>query len=156
VTAPTSSTGGILPRRYDDLPLNLDSVTLVLLRRGPRATEFTEAELDALQERHLAYLDEMRRRGHMAAAGPFSDQPDESLRGICLYVTDLEETRRLAEGDPSVRAGRLTVDVMRWSFLRREVVFPRRGDPVILDMAELFVAPTPGPGNSDGGDVELP
>lgn len=108
--------------------MNLDSVTLVLLRRGPRAAEFNEKELDDLQERHLAYLDEMRRRGHMAAAGPFSDQPDESLRGICLYVTDLEETRRLAEDDPSVRAGRLTVHVMRWSFLRGDVVLPRRGD----------------------------
>lgn len=108
--------------------MNLDSVTLVLLRRGPRAAEFNEKELDDLQERHLAYLDEMRRRGHMAAAGPFSDQPDESLRGICLYVTDLEETRRLAEDDPGVRAGRLTVHVMRWSFLRGDVVLPRRGD----------------------------
>jgi uncharacterized protein YciI len=138
------------------IPVNLDSVTLVLLRRGPRAAEFTEEELDHLQERHLAYLDEMRRRGHMVAAGPFSDQPDESLRGICLYVTNLEETRRLAEDDPGVRAGRLTVDVMRWSFLRGEVVLPRRGEPVILDVAELFVAATPGPGNSEGGDVELP
>jgi uncharacterized protein len=136
--------------------VNLASVTLVLLRRGPRAAEFTEEELNHLQERHLAYLDEMRRRGHMAAAGPFSDQPDETLRGICIYVTDLEETRRLAEGDPSVRAGRLTVDVLRWSFLRGEVVLPRRGDPVLLEPGELFVAATPGPGNSDGGDVELP
>jgi uncharacterized protein len=109
--------------------VNVDSVTLVLLRRGPRADELSQEELDDLQERHLAYLDEMRRRGHMAAAGPFGDQPDQSLRGICLYLTDLEETRRLAEGDPSVRAGRLTVDVMRWSFLRGDVVLPRRGDP---------------------------
>ena len=108
--------------------MTLDSVTLVLLRRGPRADEFTEEELDDLQERHLAYLDEMRRRGHMAAAGPFSEQPDETLRGICLYVTDLDETRGLAEGDPSVQAGRLTVDVLRWSFLRGEVLLPRRGD----------------------------
>ncbi|MGH2678797.1 MAG: YciI family protein [Actinomycetota bacterium] len=108
--------------------MSLDSVRLVLLRRGPRADEFTEEELDALQERHVAYLDDMRRRGHMAAAGPFSDQPDETLRGICLYVTDLEETRRLAEGDPSVRAGRLSVDVLKWSFLRGDVLLPRRGD----------------------------
>jgi uncharacterized protein YciI len=133
--------------------VNLDSLTLVLLRRGPRAEEFTEDELDDLQERHLAYLDEMRRRGHMAAAGPFSDQPDETLRGICLYVTDPDETRRLAEGDPSVQAGRLAVDVMRWSFLHGEVVLPRRGD---LVEDGRFDGPTPGPGNSDGGDVELP
>ncbi len=130
-------------------------MTLVLLRRGPRAAEFTEEELEALQAKHLAYLDEMRRRGHMAAAGPFSELLDESLRGMCLYVTGVAETRRLAEADPMVRSGRLAVDVMRWSFLRGEVVLPRRGDLSGLEPG-LFVGPTPGPGNSDGGDIELP
>jgi hypothetical protein len=36
------------------------------------------------------------------------------LRGFCLYRTDVEETRRLAESDPSVQAGRMAVDVMTW------------------------------------------
>jgi uncharacterized protein len=133
--------------------VDLDSVTLVLLRRGPRAAEFTGRRLEELQERHLAYLDEMRRRGHLVAAGPFDDQPDETLRGIALYMTDVETTRALAEADPSVRAGRLSVDVMRWSFFRGEVVLPRRGDLVEDGLVD---GPTPGPGNSDGGDLELP
>jgi uncharacterized protein YciI len=133
--------------------VTLDSVTLVLLRRGPRAAAFTDEEVEDLQVRHLAYLDEMRRRGHLAAAGPFAEQRGETWRGICLYVTDVETTRVLAEADPSVRAGRLSVDVMRWSFLRGEVVLPRRGD---LVENGRFDRPTPGPGNSDGGDVELP
>lgn len=135
--------------------MDLDAVTLVLLRRGGRAGEFTEEELESLQAQHLTYLDRMRRLGHLAAAGPFSGQPDESLRGICLYFTGLEETRVLAEADPSVRAGRLAVDVMSWSFPRGEVILPRRGD---LSSPErgLFTGPTPGPGNSEGGDVELP
>lgn len=131
-------------------------MTLVLLRRGPRAGEYTEEELAGLQQRHLSYLDEMRRRGHLVAAGPFDQQPDETLRGICLYVTTIEETRNLAEQDPSVRAGRVAVEVMRWLFRRGEVILPRRGDLVILGTADLFVGPTPGPGNSDGGDLELP
>jgi uncharacterized protein len=146
---------GILPFACHASAVDLDAVTMVLLRRGPRAAEFTEEELAALQARHLAYLDEMRRRGLMAAAGPFSEQPDESFRGMCLYVTGLAETRRLAEADPMVRSGRLAVDVMRWSFLRGEVVLPRRGDLSGVEPG-LFVGPTPGPGNSDGGDIELP
>jgi uncharacterized protein YciI len=133
--------------------VDLDAVTLVILRRGPRAAEFAGEELEELQSRHLAYLDEMRRRGHLLAAGPFDRQPDDSLRGICLYATDLETTRALAEDDPGVRAGRLSVDVMRWSFLRGEVVLPRRGDLVEDGLVD---GPTPGPGNSDGGDLELP
>ena len=56
----------------------------------------------------------MREQGHLLLAGPFSDQADETLRGFCLYRTSVEETRRLAESDPSVRAGRMAVDVMGW------------------------------------------
>jgi uncharacterized protein len=94
--------------------MELDSYTFVLLKRGPRAFEFSDEELDRLQEQHLGHLDAMREQGHLLIAGPFSDQPDESLRGFCLYKTDLDETRRLVESDPSVQAGRMAVDVMTW------------------------------------------
>ena len=88
--------------------------SFVLLRRGPRADEFSEEELERLQAAHLAHLDEMRERGAMYVAGPFSEQPDESLRGFCLYTVELEEARELAESDPSVQAGRMAVDVFNW------------------------------------------
>jgi uncharacterized protein len=102
-----------------------DSYTLVLLRRGPRAFEFSDAELDELQAQHLGYLDSMRARGVLLVAGPFDEQPDESFRGLALYRTDIEETRGLAEADPSVQAGRMAVDVMTWLTKRGEVAFPR-------------------------------
>jgi uncharacterized protein YciI len=94
--------------------MELDSYSFVLLKRGPRAAEFSDEELDSLQAQHLGHLDAMREQGHLLVAGPFSDQPDESLRGFCLYRTDVEETRRLAESDPSVQSGRMAVDVMTW------------------------------------------
>ena len=94
--------------------MELDSYTFVLLKRGARALEFSDEELDRLQEQHLAHLRAMTEEGHLLIAGPFSEQPDESLRGFCLYRTDLEETRRLAESDPSVQAGRMAVDIMTW------------------------------------------
>ena len=72
--------------------MELESYTFVLLKRGPRAHEYSGEALDRLQEQHLAHLDAMREQGHMLIAGPFSDQPDESLRGFCIYRTDLEET----------------------------------------------------------------
>jgi uncharacterized protein YciI len=94
--------------------MELDGYSFVLLKRGPRALEFSDEELDQLQEQHLAHLGAMREQGHLLLAGPFSDQADETLRGFCLYRTSVEETRRLAESDPSVRAGRMAVDVMGW------------------------------------------
>jgi uncharacterized protein YciI len=94
--------------------MELDGYSFVLLKRGPRALEFSDEELDRLQEQHLAHLGAMREQGHLLLAGPFSDQADETLRGFCLYRTSVEETRRLAESDPSVRVGRMAVDVMGW------------------------------------------
>lgn len=92
----------------------LESYSFVLLKRGPRALEFSDEELERLQEQHLAHLDAMQEQGALLVAGPFSDQPDETMRGFCLYKTGLEETRRLAESDPSVQAGRMAVEVMTW------------------------------------------
>ena len=105
--------------------MELDQYAFVLLRRGARAAEFSEAELETLQAQHLAHLDEMTRRGKLVAAGPFSDQPDETVRGLCVYATSLEEARELAESDPSVRAGRLAVDVMTWWTKKGSVSFHR-------------------------------
>jgi uncharacterized protein len=104
---------------------DLEGRTFVLLRRPADAPELAEAEADALQEQHLAHLAALKERGKLLVAGPFSDQPDESLRGLCIYATDLEETRELAERDPAVRRGRLAVDVMTWWSAKGAVRFER-------------------------------
>jgi hypothetical protein len=48
--------------------MELESLALVLLRRGPRAHTFDEAELEVLQSQHLAHLDEMAVRGKLVEA----------------------------------------------------------------------------------------
>ena len=105
----------------------LESLTLVLLRRPPDAPDLPEERLDEIQAQHLAHLREMADRGALVASGPFGDQPDESLRGMCLYRTDLEETRRLAERDPAVRARRLAVDILTWWFPAGTVKYDASG-----------------------------
>lgn len=104
--------------------MDLVSYTFVLLRRGPRALEYSDDELERLQAGHLAFLDEMRRQGHMLVAGPFREQPDETLRGWCLYRTSIEETRTLVAADPAIAAGRMQADVMTWLTQRGAVEFP--------------------------------
>jgi uncharacterized protein YciI len=102
----------------------MDAFTLVVLRRGPRAGEYGDEELDEIQAGHLAFLGAMRERGALAVAGPFRDQPDETLRGLCLYRTGLEETRKLVADDPSVRRGRMTADVLTWLVPEGELRLP--------------------------------
>ena len=106
--------------RRRNLPLHpgqvmeMDRFSLVLLCRPSNAPELPEAELDTLQERHVTFMTQMRERGVMVASGPFDDQPDPSWRGMCLYRTNIHETRRLAAEDPAVKAGRLAFDVITW------------------------------------------
>ena len=94
--------------------MRLDAYTIGLLRRPKDATEMSERELEALQRDHLAFNARMREAGHALVSGPFADQPDESWRGISIFRTSVEQTRVLVANDPSVRAGRLEVDVFTW------------------------------------------
>lgn len=107
--------------------MELERYTFVLLRRGPRALDFSEDELDRLQTAHLAHLEALREGGALLVAGPFSEQPDEALRGFCLFSTGLEETQALMLADPSVAAGRLAAEVMVWSTTRDALSFPTEG-----------------------------
>ncbi|HLT30279.1 MAG TPA: YciI family protein [Myxococcaceae bacterium] len=103
-----------------------ETYQLVLLRRDERWQDDPARDLSALQKAHLAHLTRMAEEGHMVAAGPFGDQDDETLRGLCLYrVGSVDEARALAEADPMVQAGRLRVEVMTWSTEAGYVVFPK-------------------------------
>ncbi|MGZ4290963.1 MAG: YciI family protein [Gaiellaceae bacterium] len=94
--------------------MELESYAFVLLRRGTKAAEFSEPELERLQAAHLEHLRAMTEAGKLVGAGPFADQPDEALRGLCFYACGVEEARSLAEQDPSVQAGRMAAEVMTW------------------------------------------
>ena len=94
--------------------MEFDSYAFVLLRWPPGMSPLPEAEEEGLQAQHLAYLAELGARGKLVGAGPFEDQQDETLRGLCFYATGVEEARALAQQDPKVRAGRLAVEVMTW------------------------------------------
>ena len=94
--------------------MDLEAFELVLLRRAS-APDYPEAELDRIQREHVAYHARLRADGRVATNGPVDGQPDPSLRGLTFYRTgSLEQSRQLAEDDPAVRAGRLTVDIMTW------------------------------------------
>jgi uncharacterized protein len=100
----------------DDMPPGMASFTLVILRRPENAPTFTDEELERLQAGHLAHLAHYRDNGSIAAAGPFSDQADPKIRGLELWRLPLDEVRKACAEDPSVQAGRLQKDVMRWWF----------------------------------------
>ena len=116
--------------RDPNVPDAFDVYTLVVLRRPADAPEMSDAQLDELQARHLAYRAELKRQGKVAANGPFDEQSDASMRGMSIFTTDLAEAARLSDGDPSVQAGRLAYDLMEWWVAAGTLEFPQAASRV--------------------------
>jgi uncharacterized protein YciI len=116
--------------RDPNIPDAFDVYTLVLLRRPADAPELPEAELDALQAQHLAYRAGLRREGVLVVNGPLDEQSDPAMRGLSIFACDIEEARRLSDGDPSVQAGRLAYDAMEWWVAAGTLAFPEADRPV--------------------------
>ena len=95
--------------------MDLEAFELVLLRRPASPSDYPDEELDRIQREHLAYYAGLRAAGQVVTNGPVVEQPDPSLRGLGFYRTgSLDQSRQLAEDDPAVRAGRLSVEIMTW------------------------------------------
>jgi uncharacterized protein len=95
--------------------VDLEAFELVLLRRPASAPDYPDEELERIQREHLAHHARLREAGDVVTNGPVDEQPDPSLRGLTFYRTgSLEQSRRLAEADPAVQAGRLAVEIMTW------------------------------------------
>src|SRR5580692_3970261 len=95
--------------------MDLEAFELVLLRRPADVPSYPDDVLERIQQEHLAYHASLREAGQVVTNGPVSDQPDQALRGLAFYRTgSLDLARQLAEADPAVQAGRLSVEIMTW------------------------------------------
>lgn len=95
--------------------MDLEAFELVILRRSPDATEYDDETLARIQRAHLAHYESLRAAGNVVTNGPVIDQPDEMMRGIAIFRTgSVEESRKLAEQDPAVVAGRLAIEIMTY------------------------------------------
>jgi uncharacterized protein YciI len=116
--------------RDPHIPDEFDVYTVVVLRRPADAPEMSEADLDELQARHLAYRAQLAQEGTLVANGPFDEQSDPAYRGMSIFACDPYEAARLSDLDPSVAAGRLAYDVMEWWVRAGSLAFPRVDGPV--------------------------
>ncbi|GAB5400895.1 MAG: hypothetical protein Aureis2KO_24800 [Aureisphaera sp.] len=85
---------------------------MAFLKRGPARSQ-TKEEADSLQALHMEHLGNMYYSGYADISGPFGDDGD--LRGITIYnVPTQRMADSLANMDPSVKAGRLVIEVKPW------------------------------------------
>ena len=85
--------------------------TLVFLRNGSASRDDGPRD-EQLHLEHLQHLTKLQLLGKLVLNGPILVEHD--IVGVSVYAADLEEARALAEADPKVRAGYLTVEAMPW------------------------------------------
>jgi uncharacterized protein YciI len=87
---------------------------VVFLRPDPNRKATSLEERQHIQDAHMANMRKMAADGIMVAAGPMDDTPT-TISGIFVFKTEsLAESQRIAALDPTVVAGRNTVDVHPW------------------------------------------
>lgn len=96
-------------------PMAMETVYFAFLNGGPARPDPATAE--RLQNDHMAYMTERNKAGQLILAGPFVR--GGSRAGLVVYrAASADEAKRLAEGDPMVRAGRLAVEMYPWSLAK--------------------------------------
>jgi uncharacterized protein len=85
---------------------------MVFLKKGISRSQ-SKAEADSLQTLHMEHLGKMYELGFADISGPFGD--DGEIRGITIYNVPTQQIAdSLANADPMVKAGRLSVEVHPW------------------------------------------
>jgi len=85
---------------------------MAFLKKGSNRDQ-SKTEADSLQVLHLNHLTRMYTEGYADVSGPFGDEGD--AMGITIYnVPTLKMADSLANLDPMVQAGRLTIEIRPW------------------------------------------
>jgi len=80
--------------------------TVVILHKTPLRDE---PGADKVVWEHGRRNFELRRDKKLLIVCPMNDSSD--VRGLCIFSTDLEDTRKLMDGDPAIGAGIFTYEI---------------------------------------------
>jgi uncharacterized protein YciI len=87
---------------------------VVFLRPDPARKSLTKEEGERIQNAHMANILKMADDGLLAAAGPFENDPPPISGVFVMKAKSIEDARRVAGEDPTVREHRNTIDVHAW------------------------------------------
>lgn len=80
--------------------------SVVILSSGPKANQ---PDAQKIAWEHARRNFQLRAEGKLAIVCPVMDGTE--VRGVGIFSGDLEETRRLMEGDPGVQAGIFSYEI---------------------------------------------
>lgn len=95
-------------------PPGMEQYTLVLLKSGDHWNQ-NAPEFMVVMKQHHAFVQRMTDQGNLAIAGPFPFSEPGELRGVAIFRVGAEQTAKLAQDDPSVKAGLLKTEIHPWA-----------------------------------------
>ena len=113
------------PTEIQEMIALAQNYSLVILHKGPAPRDDTERNT-RLQLEHLQHLAKLQLSGKLAMNGPILIEHD--ILGISIYAATMQEAKALAETDPKVKAGYLTVEVLPWMAVTREQMISKFED----------------------------
>lgn len=103
----------LLPAQERKPQYEMTHYVVGFFHKGPNWTAVETDETRRMQEAHLANFQKLGEAGKLIVAGPFGDNGD--LRGMLIFkLESVDEARKLMDADPTLKAGRLTLDLHPW------------------------------------------
>lgn len=98
-------------------PAGFEQYTLVLMKLGdnwkPDSPEFKDA-----MKQHTVFVKQMTDQGKLAIAGRFAFSGQGELRDVAIYRVGTEDTAKLVQNDPPVKAGLLKTEIHPWGTVK--------------------------------------
>ncbi len=94
-------------------PPGFEQYTLVLMKRGDKWNPDAPGFIDVMKQHH-AFVKQMTEQGKLAIAGPFPFDDQGEMRGVAIFRVGAEQTAKLTQDDPIVKAGLLRAEIHPW------------------------------------------
>jgi uncharacterized protein len=95
-------------------PPGFEQYTLVLMKRGDHWNPNAPESMGDVMKQHRAFVNQMTDQGNIAIAGPFPFSAEGDLRGVAIFRVGAEQTAKLTQNDPTVKAGLLKAEIHPW------------------------------------------
>jgi len=94
-------------------PAGFEQYTVVLMKRGEKWNPATTKAADVMKL-HGPFVRKMIDEGNLAIAGPFAPGDPGEMRGVVIFRVGVEQTAKLLQDDPTVKAGLLKNEIHPW------------------------------------------
>jgi uncharacterized protein YciI len=98
-------------------PRGLEQYTLVLMKRGDHWNPNAPGFMDVMKQHH-SFVTRMTDQGNMAIAGPFPFSDKGELLGVAIFRVGAQQTAKLTQDDPIVKAGLLKPEIHPWGTVK--------------------------------------